>query len=301
MDLDGLSGSGRTANITTWDWAPSTAVAKNGNGLQIGSLFELYTFGTLSSAVSGSTNIGTAEDLFGTGKEITFVAGFTEKVIDLSGTSGISETAVFAAQPGGFFRVYLDDINADTDLFDGVAGGGFNDGTLLFSGTITGGAGSFTSIFTNPDRLDKYDGGADSVVDDATATDAFNNGANSATPQMSVTGVGGTSIETIIKFDAFNPDYFLNVTSPLWYKFNTQTQNNLPFTTVDPANRYWDGDSLENVTIGLVNGGVGYGPDVIFQTDASTTDAGVVPEPTTMLLFGFGLMGLAAVSRRKNA
>jgi hypothetical protein len=58
---------------------------------------------------------------------------------------------------------------------------------------------------------------------------------------------------------------------------------------------------LENVTIGIINGAPRNGPDVIFETDASTSDSGVVPEPTTMVLFGFGLLGFAAVARRKNA
>ncbi len=148
VDINGLSGAGTQYDITKWDWAPSTSVAVGGNGIDIGDTFDLFTFGTLSSVFTGQLNIGNAEQIFGAGKKITFVTGFTEKVIDLSGTLGISQTAVFTAQAGGFFEVYLNDINADNDLSDGVAGGGFNDGTLLFSGTITSGTGSFTTFFS---------------------------------------------------------------------------------------------------------------------------------------------------------
>ena len=301
VDVDGLSGLGTTYDITKWDWAPSTAVAVGANGITAGNSFDLFTFGTLGSAFNGTTNLGTAEALFGAGKEITFVTGFTEDVISVAGSPGVVETLAFKAQTGGFFKVYLDDINADADLVDGNAGSGFNDGTLLFSGTITGGTGAFTSFFQSPTALDAVDGGTDGTIDDATATDAFNTGAVVGTnPQRSVTGNGGSTINTIVKFDAFNPLYFLDVVSPLYYTFSTQTQNNLPFTQGDPSNHYWDGDSLETAMIGIINGAPGYGPDVIFETDASTTDSGVVPEPTTMVLFGFGLLGFAAVARRKN-
>ncbi len=300
VDVDGLSGTGTTYDITKWDWAPSTAVAVGGNGISIGDTFDMFTFGTLSSVFTGQSNIGDAS-LFGANKEITFVTGFTENVIDLSGTPNVSQTAVFTAQAGGFFEVYIDDMNADNDLSDGVAGGGFNDGDLLFSGTITSGTGSFSSIYLNSSALDTIDGGTDGVIDDASATDAFNNGASPLNPQLSVTGNGGSTINTIVKFDQFNPNYFIDVTSPLWYKFSTQTQNNLPFTQVDPSNKYWDGNTLQDVKIGIINGAPGNGPDVIFETDASTTDAGAVPEPATLLLLGIGLLGFGVVARRKQS
>jgi hypothetical protein len=181
VDVDGLSGAGTKYDITKWDWAPSTAVAVGANGIEAGETFELFTFGTLGSAFNGTTNLGTAEALFGAGKEVTFVTGFTEDVISVAGTSGVVETLAFTAQAGGFFRVYLDDINADADLVDGSAGSGFDDGTLLFSGTITGGTGAFTTFFQNPANLDTVDGGTDGTIDDATANDAFSTGASVGT------------------------------------------------------------------------------------------------------------------------
>jgi hypothetical protein len=302
VDGDGNNATGTQYDITKWDWAPSTSVAQGANGIQAGDTFDLFTFGTISSLFNGTTNLGTAENIFGAGKEVTFVTGFTENVISVAGTPGVVETAAFTAQSGGFFEVYLDDINADTDLFsDGLAGSGFNDGTLLFSGTITGGTGAFTTFFENPVPLDAVDGGTDGVIDDASAENAFGNTPGGIGTQLSVTGNGGSTIKTLVKFDHFNPLYFTDIVAPLFYKFTTQTQNNLPFSQVDPSNQYWDGSALQNVAIGLVNGAPDPGKDVIFETDASTTDAGTIPEPTTFLLFGIGLLGFAGVARRKES
>lgn len=56
----------------------------------------------------------------------------------------------------------------------------------------------------------------------------------------------------------------------------------------------WDeGETLESIKWEVSSTGDGYGLD-----DFSTVAP--VPEPATMLLFGFGLLGLAGVSRRKK-
>ncbi len=59
---------------------------------------------------------------------------------------------------------------------------------------------------------------------------------------------------------------------------------------------YWDYASLNGA-----NQGPDYNPpEAIYMTHNGEVKLGIVPEPTTMILFGFGLLGLVNVSRRKQ-
>lgn len=296
---NGGLGPNPTINITQWDWGVSSAVSVGANGITTGDDFELYTHGKISVVKDGATDVSGQLDA---SKEITFVTGFTETATSVT-TTTTGSTATFAANPGtgpNFFEVYIDDRTTgtigDDDLGDGTAGKGFSDGTLLFSGTISSSIGNATTFFTATGPLDQYDDG-DGVIDDASATSAF--GYN---PQDTVTSGGFTTLQSYVVFNNFNPLYFPTVTAPLAYDFSTTTNNVIPFTQVDPANYYWDGSSYFKAVIGAVNGAPSNGPDILFQMDASTSQIGthVIPEPTTFLLLGFGMLGLAGVARKRN-
>jgi hypothetical protein len=289
------TGSGSTTgaiDIAQWDWGPAPALAVDGGGdpLVVGDTFTLLTHGLLN-AVAGP-DAGDLTDSLPAGAEITFVAGFVEEVISAS-SDGVSSSAVFTATGTGtnFFEVFIDfEPDADLDIGDdGSAGTGFNDGTPLFSGTITGGLGNFSSIFTDPVLLDNFTG------DDTSGATGFSD------PQQTVTGTGGTTINTTVLFSNFNPNYFPEVTSPLAYLFNTNTSNNLPFFQVDPANNFWDGSAYIPPQVGAINGAPGFGPNTTFQADASTSEIGTseIPEPSTIILLGFGLLGVVGFGRKK--
>lgn len=289
FDPSGTGTSVGAIDIIKWDWLPSSAVAVNGNGIAEGDTFWLYTFGKLGRAF-GPGEVDVTGSL-PAGSEITFVAGFQEKVISLSTTPGVTSTAAFTALPGGFFEVYLDYTpDADLDLAGGTAGTGFNGipSELLFSGSLTGGGGSFTSFFFPLLTNDPYPYPLDQFGDDERPG------------EFSVFGTGGTSIFANVLFNNFNALYFPGVSGDIIYSYATDTQNNLPFKQVDPANRYWNGSVHYIPSIGLVNGAPGYGPDVIFGMDASTSERQtVIPEPGTLLLLSAGLLGLSSVLRKK--
>lgn len=305
------TGTGDTTNlveITTWDWAPSSAIAVDSNGVQTGDTFMLLTHGTLSVGYDSSSDPSFSPAFSGLGVEITFVSGFTEKIVSEgydAGTDLTTQNFEVLSSGNNFFEVYIDakndalNQNADSDLSGGTAGTGFNDGTLLFKGTVFGGLGSFSSVLTSSVPLDQFGGDEASGNNDGNPNnDPFLNDGQ----QNTVTGTGGTTIYSSVAFSDFNTDYFpeIDATALLWLIFSTNSSNNLPFQQVDPSNMYWDGTNYIQAELGAINGSVAsWGNDVIFQMDASTSEIGVVPEPATFLLFGVGLLCFAGITRRK--
>jgi hypothetical protein len=296
FDPTGSGGSAANVDIATWDWAPNSAAAIGGNAVLTGDVFTLLTHGSLGIAYDQSSSPIIPSGLHAD-YEITFEAGFQELVTSGSITAAAAN-ATFKPLAGGstnFFNVYIDTArDADSDLSDGSAGTGFGasgTATLLFSGKIVGGTGSFSTDLTLQSTvLD------DHGADDASATSAFGNN-----PQLTVQGTGGTTINTTVLFSNFNALYFPNITANLLYNFSTNTQNNIPFTNVDPSNKFWDGSAIITPSIGSVNGDpTNDFEDVVFQSDASTSEVGTstVPEPGTMFLLGLGLLSLAGVSRK---
>ena len=310
FDTTGTGTLAGALDVDAFDWAPSSAASIGANPSTLGTIFDVLSHGRLSNLklVGGAlVNVETAYNY-----EITFVSGFEEKV-----TAGVP--GFFAqfkdVQTGGpnFFDVYIDtSLDADEDLSDGSAGEGFVGGTgigtggaannWLMRGTIVDSFGVFGLDATAPQLLDQHG------VDDATATDAFGTGADALTPQRTVAGAGSSTIDISVKLALdLNPLFFpedLTAFTHLDIVFNTF--QNLPFTDVDPSNKYWDGSGYITPSIGLVNGlapGSGGGEDLIFMTDATQSQTlafHAIPEPGTFVLFGIGLLGCANLIRRKK-
>lgn len=320
FDTNGAAAGGNLVDITQWDWGVGSAASMGGNDPASGQVFTLLTHATLSGI-----NNGADTSLLDPSKQITFVAGFEEQVYDVSvkdtlidgnldGLYDEGEASFQLAAPTtnsiNFFEIYIDDtFDADEDLAgDTSAGTGFNGdgtGTLILRGTVTSSLGSFKSHFdvvpspTTP--------GA--TVSAIQALDQF--GDDEMPGQLTVSGQGSTNLWAAIGVTYLNTDYFkyTNLIVENTIYLNSTTNSTLPFLQVDPSNNYWNGSAYVNPNIGAINGAVAQpgqttplgGPDVIFQTDVSTSGtATYVPEPTTMMLFGIGLLGFAGIVRRKN-
>jgi hypothetical protein len=291
----------KVLTVNTFDWLPSSALAVGAVPNSEGNTFSLYTFASLGAF----TNTTNGDAIQGTGLgsdyQITFVAGFGETTTSLSPDKTVSQFSLDTSNnTPNFFEVYLNDdltaSKADNSLAgDNSAGTGFTAGVKILSGKITKSTGVFSVSFDNPVPLD------------SNGSDQYSVAEGKGQTVESVTGLGSntTNINAHVGIDTIDSNYFLDGLDPNFLGFLLSFTTNLtvPFQQVDPANHIWNGTSY--ITADLGDGTSGYingvtGKDFLFQVDANQSMR-PVPEPTTMLLFGTGLIGLAGIGRRKRS
>ena len=289
-----------TINVSSLGW-------NNGNAISIpvsGTLTPTPTVGSViqtygqSALANFNNSLGNPIGNLGLNStyEWTLVFGFQEVVTNVTTSAGFPNVS-FATIAGGsnFFKIYFGPVDANN-----LAGTGFTDGTLILSGTVNTfdpANGSGASTFT--ETCDQNATGTCGALDQNVSNDYPGVTTNS--------GAGSSFLEgTVTSYDT---SFFQ--TAPQIILLDTHTFQNDPFGQQDPSSCFWNGTALINGvgpndaggpctinTVGAINGFTG--PNVVFETRATTDFITKVPEPGSILLLGMGLSALGVFSRRRR-
>jgi hypothetical protein len=326
-------GSGPIIDVGTFDWGPTSFLARGGNQAVANAVgsnggcpgnscdFSVYTQARLIGTLNQTGGANTPADL-NRNFEITMIMGFNERVTDVTQSAG-RDIASFDVLPDSvnFLQIFYDGSPNSNPL----TGHGFNDGTLILSGNGLEGtegqtpASSFTVVPNSQVPIDRNRPGDEypgqQTVIASGGTDSFAVGdlvvdSRFFTNDLEVFGIQMANISSTLPFVSVDPmDCFMpnptaaGVGDTVLPSGCSNTHANGPFSANPDPGGYVPVTGRIN---GALNGNGG--PDFIVQTDFnSPVLPGIIPPPPpfpipepdglALLGLGLGLLGLYGIRR----